>query len=1845
MNTQSPPNLPLMTTAPCAAPRPPAPGRSRSVIAIALTACLLSEPLLAAQTEISNSPLASTTSATVKPNIMFILDNSGSMASLDMPDSMGSYENRIGYKNHLCNTIYYNPATTYVAPKKADGSNFTNASFTAAYPNGYTNYPTGPTSGAVNLSTSFTAYSGNTSQPAYYYVYTGTQTLEPSTGACIDSDPNSTSTYNSNITATGGGTWQKRQVTSTSGPGSTDERQNFANWYQYYRSRMHLMKATASRSFNQLTDSYRVGFVTIEPGNPVNSSQYVAISDFNSTQRDSWFSTLFGISPFSITPLREALSRVGRHYAGKTTGINAGMTGDPIQYSCQQNFAILTTDGYWNGNAGDDLNGNTIGNHDGDINITPRPLWDGTATFTTVTNKSNTYNANVDCSSAIQRRNYQDQRRDQQHQTRTQQIQERRQQIQERRQQVQQRTQQRQRQTEQLQRQIDQLQANTEQLTFRTEQQQATRTTTTFARSNLVITASTSNALSASTINGISIGGTARLFSPVTSNVSSSRQARSLALATGIVLTGGFSVIAVANCAGTNNPISGCSSNGAYITMMATSGSPVITSSVSTSGLTNVTTTTNSFSGGSITSNVTSNVSTCSVGTVVSPSHVSTQTTACPVSDTGFVNLSASVCSGTGGAFNASGTRITCGSTTSGLQNLAATSCTTAVSYNASGRRIIACNTVTGTFADLAATSCTPTAPSFNSSGQRISCQTIISSPFANFASSTCTTTAPAFNSSGQRFTCQITDTGFANASSCTATSPAGGFTGAGTQVTCQTTDTGFVSASSCTPNGGPVAGLTVTCNTTDTGFTSATSCTPNSGPVAGLTVTCNTTDSNFNNSGSCTPSVVGGLTTTCQITSDTGWVNGSCTASNPSSGPTRTCRTTDSGWFNVSSCSTDTSGSTRNGCRTGQSGKKITYTTTTSSTTTNVATGAVTSSGPTTGSAQNWDGICYAGGNGLQTEVTPGVAPVVTAMPTPPADGIPLATEQPTPPAGCASWPCTTTTSSGGHTGTLADVAAYYYLTDLRPSMADNVPASGTGVENDTATWQHMTTFTLGLGLAGVLTYDANYKNSTSGDFQGLRDGTILWPNPIGSSTARLDDLWHAAVNGRGQFFSASNPDSVVSGLSSALSGINARIASAAAAATSNLEPVAGDNFAYTAKYKTVDWTGELEAHEIDLTTGEVKTAVIWSAQAAVDATTGPLCDNRNIWLYRSGETNNRTKFTWNTKACDTSATPYVPTGSADTSLNAAEQAFFSATEVAALSQYPSMTDGTGSPATDNQRGAAVGDKLVNFIRGQRGYEGFVPNNANKLYRTRVNILGDIVNAQPVYVKSPFASYSDSGYLDGGSPFKTTGTASTRAAMVYVASNDGMLHAFYAGSSTSDPLGGKERWTWIPTMVLPNLYKLADNNYANNHRYSVDGTPTVGDFYDSNASTWKTMLVAGINAGGKGYYAIDITDPATPKGLWEFKWSDTCYSAGDASTHYADCHIGYTFSNPIVSKLADGTWVVFVTSGYNNINSPAKAGDGEGYLYVLRAYDGKILHKISTGVGDSTTPSGLNHIVNWVDNTLVNNTTLRLYGGDLLGNMWRFDVNDTILPAGREATLVGQAKSPGASGLPQPITTRPELALNGSDPFVLFATGRMLGATDLTDTQVQSIWGVIDPMTATTGYSNLRSSMKPLAMTQTTQLLDQNNNACATASATCVLRTIRTVACSGSTTECAITAGWVVDLPDSKERVNVDPKLQLGTLVVASNVPSSDACSIGGYSWLNFLNYSTGTAVANATAGMASQKLSDSLAVGLNIVRLPDGKTVVITTTSDAKQTTVSAPFDTPSPTGKRISWREISQ
>ena len=203
---------------------------------------------------------------------------------------------------------------------------------------------------------------------------------------------------------------------------------------------------------------------------------------------------------------------------------------------------------------------------------------------------------------------------------------------------------------------------------------------------------------------------------------------------------------------------------------------------------------------------------------------------------------------------------------------------------------------------------------------------------------------------------------------------------------------------------------------------------------------------------------------------------------------------------------------------------------------------------------------------------------------------------------------------------------------------------------------------------------------------------------------------------------------------------------------------------------------------------------------------------------------------------------------------------------------------------------------------------------------------------------------------------------------MLYVGANDGMLHAFNATNTGS---GGSEVWAVIPSPMLPNLYRLADTEYSEGHTYFVDSTPAYGDVFDKHATVgsdlcstaitagiakdcWKTVLVGGYGAGGRGYYAMDITNPATPKALWEFNWSDTCYDSSVPSTHSADCHIGLSFGQPLITKLVDSTWVVLLPSGLNNVNAPAKAGDGKGYLYVLDAITGKILKKISTGVGSA---------------------------------------------------------------------------------------------------------------------------------------------------------------------------------------------------------------------------------------------------------------------------------------------------
>jgi len=1078
--------------------------------------------------------------------------------------------------------------------------------------------------------------------------------------------------------------------------------------------------------------------------------------------------------------------------------------------------------------------------------------------------------------------------------------------------------------------------------------------------------------------------------------------------------------------------------------------------------------------------------------------------------------------------------------------------------------------TVTG---PTAVNTCTPSAGSSPTWVIR-ACTLPLPNNFANQPAASCALQSPNAGNSFVRITCPApTTTSNVPVASCSAAAAAAinGFV----TTTCNPVTTGptAVAPGTCTATG-PAPGnaqTQTTCNLVPTGPTAVAACAPIA-PTAGnsfVTTTCNTF-------------------TTGPILTET------CTPTAASAG----------NGFTATTCPL-------------APGQKVQYATTTSITTTPFSGGiatAVPAVATSTAATADLDSACYiAGVHSLTPFPNPGKPGTTWANGFGNMVTIPPVTTAP-----CTAWACTTNSNAlaGGSIDSLADVAQYYYVTDLRPSLQNNVPTTGTGPEDDRVTHQHMTTFTIGLGVSGVLKYREDYRSAstTTGDFADIRTGAKNWTYPEADQPGSIDDFWHAAVNGRGQYFSAGNPTTVVNGLTTALAGVTARTGSGSAAAPSSQAPSDGDNLTYIASYVTQRWSGEVEAREIDLTTGGPKIPVIWSAKAKLDAKAGNACDNRVINLFRSGATNNMVPLTWNTRACDGGGSP---SGASMTGMNAAERANFSAANAALLSQYPSMTDGTSG--TVDQRTPASGANLLNFVRGQRGLEGFVPDTAGKLYRTRTTILGDITNSAPRYVKGATADYQDNNYD------VFAASSASRIPMVYVASNGGMLHAFRAGTSTTDITGGNEEWSFVPTQVLPNLYKLADNNYANTHIYTVDGTPVPSDVYDTSAAAWKKVLVGGLNAGGKGYYALDVSDPLVPKALWEFNWSNTCYD-GTVGTSGEDCHLGYSFGKPIFGTLTNGTWVVMVTSGYNNVNSPAKVGDGQGYLYVLNAITGRIMYKISTGVGSAATPSGLGQLALFADDPSISLLALQVYGADLLGNVWRFDVNDRLLPAGRDATLVGTAKAP--NGTAQPITTTPRLLEVDGKAMIVVGTGRLLGNSDLSDNQVQSLYAFVDDQSPP--VSNLRTVLAPLTMTQTGADDDPDG--------------FRTITCSGSAAACGSTRGWYTDLPSAGERLVVDMRVELGTLEAATSILAASACNVGGIGKRINLNVLTGLALPGAS-NRVSRSFLPSLPVGITVLKLPGGAIVSVIADATGANTPFPFPYVTPAPQGKRITWRELTQ
>lgn len=1043
------------------------------------------------------------------------------------------------------------------------------------------------------------------------------------------------------------------------------------------------------------------------------------------------------------------------------------------------------------------------------------------------------------------------------------------------------------------------------------------------------------------------------------------------------------------------------------------------------------------------------------------------------------------------------------------------------------------------------------------------------------------------------------------------------------------------------------------------TGKSSCTAVAQSTGPnYTVLTATqCNTVvTSAYANAAPCTviaPPDASGYTTQCRYTTPTTPANvGSCPTVNQSAsspytvGTATQCTYSTGSWINTSSCTAVTP----------PSGPNYTVATVVTSCQTTNTTVGVLSCTPSAfgvsgiGTTIICPGIATTGPTAVasctNTSPSSGNNYTTTTCNTQVATSIASSCTAATA-SSSNNWTTTTcTAASGGTPNTLADVAEYYYATDLRDgSLGNCTGALGTDVclDNvpttslDSQHQQHMTTFTLGLGARGKMVFPTPpatpYQNLTSscnpatdGDFCAIltgptangsticswqASGTICnWPIPSSGSNTNVDDLWHAAVDGRGIYFSATNPTSLSAGLSSALAGIQSRLGAASASATSSPNLTQSNNYIFSATYVTTLWDGEVTSRTIDPTTGNVSTTILWSAQTLLDNLINGDASpdksvNRHIYMFDSANAsgNNLKPFLYG-------------------SMTASEQAYFNNQcnpGVQLMSQCTLANLSVAQIASGNS-----GLNLIDYLRGSQSLEAPI-----EVFRPRNHFLGDTVDAKPLYVKFPVYSFNDAGY----STFVSTQTTLPRQGVLYVGANDGMLHAFNADT-------GVEMWAYVPKIVMPNLYKLADVNYATQHQYYVDGSPATIDIYVATATNglsagWHTILVGGLGLGGQGFYALDVTDPTHPQALWEICSSSTLCAISDAD-------MGYSYGDPVITKRStDGKWVVLLSSGYNN------AGSGKGTLFELDAVTGAVLHKTTTDTTATNPPSGLAKLSPWIDSISTNFTARYVYGGDLNGNVWRFDLGvagPDIAPTVTEiASLVD------GSGAAQSVTTRVELSdpmnsvsnslLGTGKPGIFVATGRYLGATDLSNLQVQSIYGIKDDLSKTGAaayYGN------PRAPSFVKQYIYQNVSSRTT---------------SQNAVDWTLNSGWYADFvvnnasnnPISPsvspgERVNIDPQLVNGTLIVVTNVPYASACTAGGTSWLYSFNFMTGTNVSGTTIVGQLLNYGTAMSAGFTVVRLSDGELKALVTDATGN-VTPATPATHGTGSTKQTSWRELMQ
>jgi type IV pilus assembly protein PilY1 len=403
-------------------------------------------------------------------------------------------------------------------------------------------------------------------------------------------------------------------------------------------------------------------------------------------------------------------------------------------------------------------------------------------------------------------------------------------------------------------------------------------------------------------------------------------------------------------------------------------------------------------------------------------------------------------------------------------------------------------------------------------------------------------------------------------------------------------------------------------------------------------------------------------------------------------------------------------------------------------------------------------------------------------------------------------------------------------------------------------------------------------------------------------------------------------------------------------------------------------------------------------------------------------------------------------------------------------------FTSSSSAGVDFNPTNTGLTQAVVDHLRGSRVGEG-------DTLRQRTNLMGAIVNSEPVIARDE--------------------------QVVYVGSGSGMLHAF-------DTVTGAEQWAYAPPDALVRMGQSAQRGWV--YQTLFDATPAYGRLANGNK-----LLVSGLGAAGRSYFALDVT---TPRGITaaqaqgQFRW--TFPAASDATLRG---QMGFTTGKPVIARTASGVDHVLVTSGYSNGQT---VGDGKGRLWVLNPATGAVVKTFQTTTGTTVAEAGLSAVAAFRES---DGTARYVYGGDLLGNVWRFDL--TLAGAGpHNGELLATLRD--ATGTAQPVTTTPELVTISGRRVVLVGTGRLLDFSDTGKSAVQSFYAFADDGGTLT---DARTGLVPRTYSRGTHAL------------------------TGGAVNWTTQRGWYFDLPAS-EHANTDPFVAYGAVSFATNVNGGNDCS-----------------------------------------------------------------------------------